>query len=321
MPTFEKLCLYIHGVSDDPTVTTHAPQYASLHEGVRAREARWPAEFLGVEWGWNWRSAADARSHERLAEAQERLGLRALAAVEASSDFTINPARWMMNGLRALMLYGFGDMFYYVSESGKQSVRAEVAEQVVGHLSRRFGTGTWPPLSLTVLAHSAGTVVAFDLLFHLFFENVGGRHVFLPAAALAARDQLRTGLDRLRDMARQGNLRVRRLYTFGAPITPLAFRSDTVVELLAANGRLDPRDYGLDRNPPVFGPALDGPRWINLWDKDDPIAWPVEPLMATASGAKIVEDVYVDVADGPRSAHTAYWSDSTVHREIATRWG
>ena len=55
---------------------------------------------------------------------------------------------------------------------------------------------------------------------------------------------------------------MRRLFTFGSPITPLALRSDPVVETLAREdpltNRLDPKDYGLTTNPAGFEPLPTG---------------------------------------------------------------
>jgi hypothetical protein len=61
---------------------------------------------------------------------------------------------------------------------------------------------------------------------------------------------------------------------------------------------------------------LEGARWLNLWDKDDPIAWPTAPLM----GSPLAEDCYVDVSDSVASAHDAYWMSERVHELIANEW-
>jgi hypothetical protein len=129
-----------------------------------------------------------------------------------------------------------------------------------------------------------------------------------------------TALSNLRKLAQNNKLRIRRLITFGSPITSMAFRSDAILDVLAANNELDPVDYGLDRNPKSFGKPLQGPRWINIWDKDDPIAWPVEPLMKESSNRKIVSDVYIDVSDSISESHNKYWESTKVHEAIADSW-
>jgi hypothetical protein len=57
---------------------------------------------------------------------------------------------------------------------------------------------------------------------------------------------------------------------------------------------------------------------MNIWDRDDPLAWPVEPLMDTSSGT--VSDVYVNVSDWITKAHNAYWTSKAAHKAIAKGW-
>jgi hypothetical protein len=65
--------------------------------------------------------------------------------------------------------------------------------------------------------------------------------------------------------------------------------------------------------PPT--PSAANLRWINSWEKDDPIAWPVEPLMSGAGD--VVVDRYVDVSNDPIDA---YWASASVHDLIAAAW-
>ncbi len=81
---------------------------------------------------------------------------------------------------------------------------------------------------------------------------------------------------------------------------------------------MPPQDYG-------FTSQLDGSerisgrRWLNIWDKDDPIAWPVEALMDTPRGKQYAEDAYVDVSDFVGKAHDRYWRSRKVHEITAER--
>jgi hypothetical protein len=182
-------------------------------------------------------------------------------------------------------------------------------------------------------------VVAFDFLFALFYaprkveefiapdKVKSGPSQKGPAAVVASAPEVNktiTDLKRLKAMAQAGRLRVRRLFTFGSPITMTAFRADSLLNILARDddptraNRIDVTPYGLTRNDAAFGPPLTGPRWVNYWDKDDPIAWPVEPLVKQA-GAEVI-DVYVDVSDSVSKAHGEYWGSKDFHEEIARRW-
>jgi hypothetical protein len=327
--------IYFHGVSNDRDGRSHEPEYRALHQGIRRHNPAFPETFLGIEWGWNSTGEARPTGHELLTAAQAQLGRRAIDAVEHARDFTLNPARLITSQLRPLLMFGFADVFYYVSNAGKNDVRRAVARQIMDHLN----PGADARISLTLLGHSAGAVVAFDLLFHLFYDppvrrdrppagastadasDQSGAHTFIrPEDTARPVDAAATiaALRRLRDLARAGRLRIRRLITFGSPISLLAYRSNALLAILARGDRVDAALHGLTRSPDGFGAPLGNPRWINLWDKDDLIAWPAEPMMSDAG--TVVRDEYIDVADGLGRTHDAYWTSARVHQRIAEQW-
>lgn len=310
-----EIIIFVHGVSSDQLGRRHDREYDALFEGVAEatpRQSPWrTAELCRVEWGWNCDGAREARSQRLLTLAQTTLGERLLQVVGEAYDPTINPGRFVVNGFRPLMVYGFSDMFYYVSNDGKAAVRSALAEQIMQFVE---GGQSDPrePLSLTLVGHSAGSVIAFDFCFYLFAQE-DRRFVKNPIRGLSS-DHIK----HLRMLALEGRLRIRRLITIGSPISMLACRNDAVVELLAEGGRIDPTWYGLTQNPAAFGPKLPGPRWLNIWDKDDPIAFPVEPLMQNHS--RTVDDVYVNVSSNIAQAHDLYWDHPEVHEYIAKQW-
>lgn len=311
MTTSHEAIVYIHGVSQDLDGASHADQYQAMNDGIRRVSPSWPASYLGIEWGWH--PVVEAGyGHQRLAEAQKALGDRVMTAIHRSADWTINPGRIIADNLRRLLFYGMADAFYYVSEDGKRTIRNAIARRVAAFLQPRLADDG--PVSLTLLGHSAGSVIAMDFLFFLFYPDEGRSHVYLPSGDPSEDDAMV-----LRRLAQAGRLRLRRLFTFGSPVTMLACRSNAVVDILAGGGRLDPRDYGLLSGFSAAS-ALEGPRWLNVWDRDDPIAWPVEPLIARGTGGPCAEDVYIDVSDSISRSHTAYWQSSSVHRLIGQRW-
>lgn len=319
MGNLHEIAIYIHGVSRDPNGRSHEAEYRALHEGIRRENRLFPDSFIGIEWGW---PAGETKptSHQLLTDAQRLLGGRAAPAWSSASDFTLNPARLVVNSLRDLVYYGFSDVMYYISQDGKQAVRLAVTDTITSRLEPVLAAmDDDDVLSLTLLGHSAGSLVAFDFLFYLFFTNPGGKHKFIESKTLRRHGKTRETLHDMHDLAQRDRLRVRRLITFGSPILPFVFRSDAVLKILANDQLLDPADYGLDDDRPT-GRDLSGARWINIWDRDDPIAYPVEPLMQRADGARLVEDVYIDVSDQVTRAHDAYWRSTDVHRAIAKRW-
>lgn len=296
---------YIHGVTPRQEPIPHHDLYGQLQDGIRAHNPKWPAVFGGAEWGWN--PGTDlSHDQELLSQAQLQLGNRILPEISDAKDFSLNPARIALNQLREINFYGFSDMFYYTSFTGKEAVRGAICRQLISFLRARQLEKE--DISITVIGHSAGAVIAFDLLFHLFHpaEPPYDSHCFVDHEAKAESLQLRS-------WASEGRLKLRRLITLGNPLAAMAFRHSRVVEVFAAGERLNPAHYGLvpdDRCP--------GARWLNLWDLDDPLGWPVLPLMEPDSG--MVEDVYVNVSDWITKAHNAYWTSKAVHKALAERW-
>ncbi len=302
----ENLVYYIHGVTPQQNPGPHHSMYRQFHQAVKTVHPDWPDQFDGAEWGWN-PGADTPADQELLAQAQHQLGQRVLPAVEAAKDFSLNPARLALNQLREINFYGFSDMFYYVSNSGKESIRAAICRQLLAFLEKE-GISESSPKQITFIGHSAGAVIGFDLLFHLFHPTFPpySNHCFVDHDAKAQSLKLR-------ELAQSGQLKLRRLFTMGNPLTAMALRHNRVVEAIAAGEKLNPEHYG-------FLPDADlpGPRWLNLWDLDDALSWPVEALMDTDNG--MVKDVYVNVSSWITRAHNAYWTSGNAHNAIAENW-
>ena len=317
-----EVVFYIHGVSPKKRPEPHTPDYDAMHNGIAKSlgdQSLWPNEYGGAEWGWN-HDKGVRTSHKALADAQRIFGGQIDDKVQATEDFTINPARLAIGKLRELMFHGFGDMFYYVSAEGKWAVRYAVAGQLKDHIYHRIGSDNDVGVSLTLLGHSAGGVIAFDFLYYLFNEKKGpwASQANNTLSTWAANQQAiaEQNLNALKNLALSGRLRLRRLITFGTPISMLMFRKDLLVERLAQKKTTSPENYGLTSQ--LDGKILpqNKPRWINIWEKDDLIAWPVEPIMCS----ELVEDVAIDMADWDVNVHSLYWESEKCHDEIARRW-
>ncbi|MGA0333125.1 MAG: hypothetical protein ACO3NW_04135 [Kiritimatiellia bacterium] len=306
MSDVRDVVFYIHGVTPRREPAPHLAIYREFHEGVGKLNPGWPQNFSGAEWGWN-PGQQTPTDQELLSQAQLQLGEQVLPAVFTAKDFSLNPGRLALNQLREINFFGFSDMFYYTSDTGKEAVRAAICRQLLSFVEKEFQR-SGPELRLTFVGHSAGAVIAFDLLFHLFHppEAPYSQHCFVDQSG--KQESLR-----LRELSQSGKLKLRRLITFGNPLTAMALRHSRVVEIFAAGERLNPAHYGLTPDP-----ELPGARWLNLWDLDDPLAWPVEPLLYNDQQA--VEDVYVNVSDWITKAHNAYWSSKASHRAVAERW-
>jgi hypothetical protein len=296
---WKEIPVFIHGITPGRVPGPHTEDYEALLtlvDGALVREgkAAFTAEPLMVEWGWldggrnTWPDKDLALAEILVHDACEQ-------AEAGATDFTLNPLRPVYSRLRDAFLYGFADIFYYVSADGEATLR----DHVFGALAQRVAAeaASGEGVSLTFFAHSAGTVIAQDFLYHLF---AGAGHAPHPEVRA------------LRESLPPGAVRVRRFYTLGSPITPLFFRANSLVRKAIAGQRLDPADLGLGPDP-----MLGDPRWVNFWDKDDLFAYPLAFHFATPGGRKAVEDRYVDVGDVFPSVHGAYWRSEEVAASIA----
>jgi len=341
MSDVHEVVVYIHGVMGydtveawdrdtnemDPFRLDHdRRQYRPFHDRFvdeLAHHGKTSEELprIGIEWGWT-RDADAGKGHELLTHAQAHLGERVMEKVERQGDIgslrpAVNLALGAQGGARRLVMYGIADAFYYTSDEGKADVREATAKQIEKGM-RSIGGNNWrnKRFSLTIVSHSGGTLVAFDLLYYLY------------GAKEKAVDEKFPAVKSLRAMARGAGddrkLRIRRLCTMGSPITPFAIRSNTVVKKLAHDELLDPKVYGLADTIDFAGDdrlASPRPRWLNFWDRDDLISYPVEPLMHNpAIGGKIVRDLHPDISDDIGKAHDDFWKDERVTKLLARAW-
>lgn len=307
-----EIVIYIHGVSQGTHERAHDTEYMQLHQGIEKWATNWPKTYCGVEWGGNpFPQNPNPTSHKLLAKAQRHLGSRVMPVIDRASDWTLNPARLAAGTIRKMAFYGFSDMFYYVSRDGKKAVRTAVAEEITKFIDPKVNDDDL--LSISILGHSAGSVVAFDFLFYLF-SNKKSAAKFCTGSRSASE-----AMQKLEGLVASGTLRLRRLVTFGSPLSFTIFRNDAILKILASDKQLNPSDYGLTSNFSDGYSQLSNPRWINFWDKDDPISFPIEPLVDQSNSA-LALDVYSDVSDRLTQAHNAYWGNEGVHREIGTRW-
>jgi hypothetical protein len=314
----EEFIVFIHGITPKAECTSHSSEYDELYNGISrymADNKEWKeAHAIPTEWGWNFDDTPEPDSHRVLCRAQELLTDRVLNKVSKTSDFTLNPLRLVLNPMRQIMLYGFSDMFYYVSTEGKNAVRRSISEQIAEKIAP-YLKGDDTQVSLTLVGHSAGSVIAIDLSYYLFS---GKKYSFIQDEFLRGETSARTKniLETLKHLAEKKNIRLRRLITLGSPISLLACRKDAVVDLLANGEKINPELHGIVENNNFE--KLEGPRWLNIWDKDDPIALPIEPLMDNSKNKVI--DIRTRISNSIMKVHNMYWESSVVHKIIAGRW-
>ncbi len=328
----KEFIIYIHGVEPNEEGHSHQVKYEILHQGIYNqlenddRHSAWKkASVCMTEWGWQAPGSGSLGSHKRLTEAQQQLGEKIMGEIEKHHWLPID----LQLIFRRLTLYGFADIFYYISTDGKRSIRAAVSKQIADDIGAELQDEK-SLISLTFVGHSAGSVIAFDLAYYLFtnksdfiyMETSQDTHagdMRTHAKAMSETRHTISSLQKLQDAAHEGRLRLRRMVTFGSPIAMLAFRNDALIEMFADGQQISPVSHGLTRNPRRFKEVLKGPRWINIWDKDDPISFPLAPMIEDPKGT-IVKDFQVNTSSIPFRGHTTYWASEKVHRLIAKHW-
>lgn len=308
-----EVVIYIHGISPDEGLATiakvregqdlsdihdprrksdmsHEKDFKALRLGISRfirgedRQKAWDqANHCYTEWGWEYQEsdAQNLGASHRLADAQKELGQRVIQAIGDSYRVTLIPLMWF----RRLALYGLSDVFYCVSSDGQHSIRARLYDQIANRLSSLLDDAN-AQISLTLIGHSAGSVIALDLMSYLFTdddlfmgglkeqargldkeisvakkerEQHGGGHQKSHAVSEDTRAVVEN-LIRLKSIKDDKRLTLRRLITMGSPIAMLALRSDQSIRELAYGDPVSLASIGL----PGTREGLDGPYWANI---------------------------------------------------------
>ena len=174
--------------------------------------------------------------------------------------------------------------------SAYDSIHAEVAASL-GRLAAKAGENA----PLCVVAHSLGTVIASNYLYDLMKKRCS----FLAPSVRASING--SPIERGETLAL--------FYTMGSPIALWSLRyPDFGVPIC-----FPPRD--LKR----LHPGVE-PRWVNFYDPDDVIGYPLRPLNARYAAA-VTEDRPVNAGSWLTSwnplSHTGYWANGRVADLIA----
>lgn len=186
-----------------------------------------------------------------------------------------------MRSLHYLMSFFIGDVIAYTSENDNG-----IRSSVLGQIREAVATGEY-----SFAAHSLGSVIAFDFLFHLFPPDGGN-----PPGFFCPGEGSPEEID-----AARGNFRF--FFSFGSPISLFLLRR---LSLIPGVGKEDPLSNPADR---AGGPA----RWINFLSRFDPVAYPAAALFGKKSA---VEDVPLFNALFFAFAHLRYWGSRKMSRRI-----
>jgi pimeloyl-ACP methyl ester carboxylesterase len=202
--------------------------------------------------------------------------------------------------LRRFMVNFAADAIAYQPLPGEANAYEDIHAcfaDAIADLARRAG----PEPPLVVIAHSLGTAIASNYFYDLQASPAriaAGRSDLVPAKVRAKIGK--TPLEQGETLAW--------LFTMGSPIALWSLRYEKP-------------EFGVPiRVPaPAFASRRPGLHcgWINIFDKDDVIGYPLKPLYPDA----ILEDARVNAGNWLTSwnplSHDAYWTDADVTEKIA----
>ncbi|MCP4229858.1 MAG: hypothetical protein GY771_06880 [bacterium] len=335
--------VFIHGIMPDPHPGNHRDNYEKLLKNIndfldKSGKPKLETDIIPIEWGW--RQSAEnvpASKDEYLSETENIIYDYVKKASPWYSHF--NPFflwRILSFCIRKLFLLGLADLFYYVGDEGKRAVRNSVFNGIREGI--RFFENTCPGkrYSLTFITYSAGTIIAHDFLWHLygrrFYERANEMEIEYKLGAARLTDagidakeiadlmfdesekRMHEEIDEIRKLIKGGRLRIKRLYTMGSSVTPLILRYHHFADCVREGRGLDPNSIGLSEED-----GLRETRWMNFWDKDDFLSFPVEFLYKNPTGSNTVVDRYINLP-GLAYVHNKYWGSERIAKKIAENW-
>ena len=164
-----------------------------------------------------------------------------------------------------------GDVVSYSSGEGERRLRNFVYRQL-DKIVRKDAA------SFSILAHSLGSIIAYDYLFDLFGK----------------------GRSKRRKVRTDGRQRLEHFFTTGSPIALFLLRK---AHLMLDVSALASNPIGL--HPPKG-------QWINFWDRQDVVAYPLERFFP-----RVVKDRLVDTGSLIFNSHLGYWHNREVAEAVA----
>jgi len=207
--------------------------------------------------------------------------------------------------LRRFLLFGFGDA---AGLENRKEIDGSVYELAQAAIARQLlDAYAWTPdPAIVLLAHSLGGQVVSSYLYDAQKAQAGG-----PVVAGIWKDIDAWSLRALGRLLTDGEKR----FLAGGTCTALVTTGCNIPIFVAAHRQMDIRPIAAPT--PAF-------RWINLYDTDDALGWPLQPLSPGYDA--LVEDRVINAGKGITDwllkswnplSHTAYWDDPQVHAVLA----
>lgn len=266
----------IHGIGDQPRAY-HRPlaegvkaEFATL-SGMSASEVDEAIRFRAVDW-----SGVGRREQEDL------LALYYPAPGRRHAVTDLYP-------LRQMLVTGFDDALLYVSQHWHPEIKNRLRRAILEEgrwLRQRYPKGQ---LFISIVAHSLGGVIAYDVCHDFFVEITHFLQEIRPSRPDAPPPEI-LALD----------LELSNLFTMGCPLSIWSLTHDPA------------KQWYRDR-PVAVRP---GGVWYNFFSRWDPIAFPLEPIYRDLAQEGVLRDFRVWSG---ANAHSGYWTCRPVAQRIAER--
>ncbi len=323
----------LHGITLDPEPRDHRAAYDALWAALQRRQPRLSGALatpLGLEWGHEPPGSPDTLRPDQLLTRAENFINEQTSYASSKADpspynhvleaddpsafhFGALASRWLLRPYvltpfkEKVMVRGFTDVLYYSSPDGESAIRRAVYSQFLNGLAPHRDAER---VRLHVVAQSLGVTVAFDFLFGLFAPDThfpGG----VPGFVRENRDDdlLQPALEAYtfwRERRKTGGLVLGSMSSTGGQLPLLLMRKQALVEQLARRERLDASVIGI-----AAGDTL---KWKLFYDADDALGFPARRMFEPQAA---IQEYEVDTHWRPDRAHSLYWENGTVQREMA----
>ncbi|MFN8413305.1 MAG: hypothetical protein U0Z26_13030 [Anaerolineales bacterium] len=291
--------VFIHGISPEKYPSSGVEEYKQLLDRINTNlekylNKKFTADPIFVTWGIPTKPRS-VGTDQYLAEVERDIQIKVKEEMGKAYDGFLG----FPGAIRDMLFFGISDLFYYVSGDGEADLRTHIFTQISKAI-QAMGKGNKSHISLTIFGHSAGSIIAHDMLYHMFsFKD----HI-------SEEGPMENEMNALRKIIRSGRLRIRRLYTFGSPISLLTLRASSLVNKFRKGGTFLPQDIGLQSSA-----DLSMPRWVNFWSRYDIASYPVSFLYSNQEGQ--IEDHEIKTSINPKTAHTGYWTSNEMAKYIS----
>ncbi|MDX2130314.1 MAG: hypothetical protein SFU91_14865 [Chloroherpetonaceae bacterium] len=214
--------------------------------------------------------------HDKTAQGEELVFKRAFPQFEIPRHFTSLEIFSDLNrAARYFITYFIGDVVAYTDENDN-GIRKAVQQELLAHCA---------DAPYSIIAHSLGSVIAFDFLYYLFAKN----QFFYPTNSTSTPSVVKPYQENFRNF-----------FTMGSPIGLFFMRKS---------------DLWKDNFNNLINPV--SKHWLNFYHPYDPIAYPLQGFFASnTNNPKTLRDIEVDTGSLLNS-HTGYWENMDVAKKIA----